>query len=646
MTVSLPTRRARLRARATMTRRLAVAFAIVTALIVSAAVAPAEAVGPGGTLAVGFKPSDIAITADGTRAYVSNSGDFDTPGGTVTVLNLLTGATVTLITVGTGPQGIAINPAGTKVYVVNRVSGTVSVISTASNTVTKTITVGVGAYDISFSPNGLRAYVSRYSVAGLIDVIDTATETALSPITAAPEWSEGVAVSPDSKTLYVTGSNDNALFLVDLMTNVISPTSYGVGSFPTTLAASPDGHSVYVVNSGVTNSTVSVFNTTSKTVVNSIPVGDYPAGIAVSRDGLLGYVTNDQSDTISVIDLATQTVLTTMGSFGRPFGIDISADGRTVAVTQKNSSTVQVFGLDVDRVSGADRYATAVALTQEYFPTPAAVPYLIVATGDNYPDALAAGPLGATIGGPLLLTATNSLSSAVAAEVARLHPAKILVLGGTGVVSAGVYSQLAGIQSDIDRIQGVDRYETSRHIVEFGFPSADEVWIATGENFPDALSSGAVGAATGYPVVLVRGSASTVDVATLALLTTLGPARIKIAGGIGAVSAGIQSQLASAFPAATVQRFSGANRYDTSLAINSQAYSFADTVLFATGTSFSDALAGAPIAGLSGSPLLVVPTTCVPSATRLEVDRLQTSTVRLLGGTGALNASVFALTKC
>lgn len=623
-----------------------VAALVATAVVTPTAVTPAAAVGLSDTYSVGTKPSGIAVTADGAQAYVSNTGDFGTPGNTVTVLNLSTGDTITTLTVGDAPQSAVINPAGTKVYVANRASGTISVISMASNTVVNTITVGVGAFDIAFSPDGQRAYVSRYSDAGLIDVIDTATETTLSPITGAPSFSEGVVVSPDGLTLYATGSNDNRLFLVDLTTNSVSPTSYVVGSFPTAVGVTPDGNRVFVVNEGVANSTVSIFDAIGKSIVDSIAVGDYPVDIVVSNDGTRGYVTNDDSDTVSVLDLTTESVLTTLDGLSSPYAVAISADGRTVAVTNRLGDDVSVFTLDVTRTAGPDRYSTAVAASQQFFPSPAAVPYVLIATGSNYPDALAAGPLAANLAAPLLLTATDSLPSQVAAEVARLNPTKILVLGGEGAVSASVYSQLAGIQANIQRIEGADRYATGRAIVEFGFTTTSEVWIATGQNFPDALSAGAVGAGTGRPVVLLNGTADSVDAVTLALLTTLNPARIKIAGGASAVSAGIQAQLVSAFPSATVERFGGADRYETSLAINAQAFDVARTVFLATGATFPDALAGAPLAGQGSSPLIVVPPTCIGAETRLQIDRVQASTVLLLGGTGALNASVFDLTVC
>jgi hypothetical protein len=96
----------------------------------------------------------------------------------------------------------------------------------------------------------------------------------------------------------------------------------------------------------------------------------------------------------------------------------------------------------VSRWSGADRYETAVAISEASFSP--GVPVAYIATGANFPDALAGAPVAGMTDGPLLLTASTSLPSVVATELARLKPAKIVVLGGTGVVSTAVSTSLAG----------------------------------------------------------------------------------------------------------------------------------------------------------------------------------------------------------
>ncbi len=96
----------------------------------------------------------------------------------------------------------------------------------------------------------------------------------------------------------------------------------------------------------------------------------------------------------------------------------------------------------VTRLSGADRFETAVAVSRASFSP--AVPVVYVATATNFPDALAGAAVAGMQGGPVLLTSTTSLPDVVRAELARLRPWRVVVLGGTGAVSSAVSRALAG----------------------------------------------------------------------------------------------------------------------------------------------------------------------------------------------------------
>lgn len=176
-------------------------------------------------------------------------------------------------------------------------------------------------------------------------------------------------------------------------------------------------------------------------------------------------------------------------------------------------------GADVERIAGADRYATAVAISQRFA---APVDTVYVATGQNFPDALSAAPAAAAAGGPLLLTPTATLPSVVKAEIQRLQPRLIVVAGGTGAVSSAVYTQLSGLAAEIRRDAGANRYETSRVISEraFSFGSVVRPFLATGANFPDALSASAAAGSGSDPVILVNGSGTTLDAATVSCWTS------------------------------------------------------------------------------------------------------------------------------
>ncbi|MFB2554238.1 cell wall-binding repeat-containing protein [Herbiconiux liangxiaofengii] len=303
--------------------------------------------------------------------------------------------------------------------------------------------------------------------------------------------------------------------------------------------------------------------------------------------------------------------------------------------------------IDVDRIQGADRYEVAVNVAEKAYPDGAGT--VFIATGTGYADALSAGPAAVQANAPLLLTPTGALTSGVADEISKqLKPQKIVIVGGPNSVSPFVQSQLAGLVPgvDVERIGGADRFEVSRNLAAYAFPSASGAYVATGLNFPDALSASGAGGHLGRPVVLVNGGASSIDGSTAALLESLKVTDVRIAGGPNSVSDGIQSSL-DALPGVTsVERLSGADRFAASLAINQDAYGTSDRVFLATGLNFPDALAGSAYAGALGSPLLVVPQNCLPRDVRLSFKTFDNTKVTLLGGPNSLGAGVAALTGC
>lgn len=317
------------------------------------------------------------------------------------------------------------------------------------------------------------------------------------------------------------------------------------------------------------------------------------------------------------------------------------ADGTTASSTSLDTSDVTA---GATRTAGADRYETAIAISQAYTP---GVGTVYVANGLSYADALSAGPAAAHLGGPLLLTQQDALPATVKAEIVRLNPAHIVIVGGIGVVSRAVRTELDGIvgSTNVTRMNGLDRYDTSRRIAEaaFGSTGAATAYIATGSDFPDALSAGPAASHFDGPVILVPGSANKLDAATLRVLTDLKVTSVKIAGGTAIVSTGIQTQLEGLF---TVKRNFGADRYATAVAINQDAFPSSDTVYLATGTGFADALAGSALAGWKNAPLYVTSSTCVLQNVLDDIKRLGATGVVLLGGPGVLTDGVKSMTVC
>lgn len=97
-----------------------------------------------------------------------------------------------------------------------------------------------------------------------------------------------------------------------------------------------------------------------------------------------------------------------------------------------------------------------------------------IATGANFPDALAAAATAAVGLGPVLLVAQNAVPTATLNELNRLQPSRIVIVGGTAVISAGVQSQLEGLgfSPTVSRIAGANRFETAAKLSQASFPSS------------------------------------------------------------------------------------------------------------------------------------------------------------------------------
>ena len=301
--------------------------------------------------------------------------------------------------------------------------------------------------------------------------------------------------------------------------------------------------------------------------------------------------------------------------------------------TAPSSSTV------IQRLAGADRYATAAAISRSRFGGGAST--VFIATGASFPDALAGVPAAAKANGPILLTAKDALPSATASELDRLNPSKIVILGGSAAVSSAVASHLGSYAGTVVRWWGADRYGTAAAVSKAAFaPGVAVTYISTGSRFPDALSGGAIAGRNGGPILLVKQGA--LPGATATELARLKPSRIVILGGTSAVSSAVADGLRRYATSGSVTRLAGADRYATAVQVSRASYGSAgsNAVFVATASNFPDGLAGGPVAALVPGPILLVDPTRLPSVVASELDRLDPAKVFVLGGTNAISDGV------
>ena len=289
----------------------------------------------------------------------------------------------------------------------------------------------------------------------------------------------------------------------------------------------------------------------------------------------------------------------------------VSADGPGPA-SQVASTAPSYYG-GVRRLSGPERVATSVSVSEDLFPTNASAPAAVITTSATYADALAGAALAAQVGGPLLLTSPTALQTPVATEIRRVVKAggTIYVLGDTGAVTANVEKTLKSSFA-VTRLAGADRYATALAVASTmrALGAKGPAYLATGTNYPDGLSVSALAAHTDGLVILSNDRA--LDAATRAWIGKDDPTGIRTVpvGGPAASAAASAGLPASTRSKAIV----GADRYDTSHLIAVAYGPFQPLVAtrpdnaklgLATGANWPDALVGAAAMGHLDGPLLL-----------------------------------------
>lgn len=265
------------------------------------------------------------------------------------------------------------------------------------------------------------------------------------------------------------------------------------------------------------------------------------------------------------------------------------------------STNVKAVGSSENRLGGANRYETAAKISQSGWTTS---DYAIVANGEGYADALCASPLAKANNAPILLTTNGSLSQNALDELKRLKVKHVIVVGGTGVVSDSVLNSIKAQVTDVERIGGQDRYETSVKIAE-KLGTVTKVVVASGEGYADALSTGPAAAINGVPIILTRSNILP-NVTSNYIKANPQITQTYVIGGTAAVSNSAVNSLPS------VKRLGGQDRYATNIAVLKEfASSFNFSSIYTAlgsgpiGNEFADAITGGALAAKNRSPLVI-----------------------------------------
>jgi len=622
--------------------------------------APANAATTPIIVATGSQPTWIAFSPDSRTAYVSNRGD-----DTISVINTATRHVTRTVHLSFTPGILAVSPNGSKIYVIEGGYGTTAIASINTNSFVVTQIVNIlNANDVAFSPNGTKAYVTTNDYR--FEVLDAVHDDITKEVITNP-YPTGVTFSADGTRAYMTTSPSwgDGTITVDGTTDAVI--SEGGISSNIRLALTNDnaralvatGSQPEIVNLGGWAQPQQMKNTT----VGSIQ-------IATASRGSAAYGAVDTT-TIPIYDIGANAEVGTLQAPGAVNHVEVRPDSLELWAAMDSLDEVAIFptprptiSVVPTRIAGDDRYINSVLIAQAEFnasaPNGGHAPVVYVASGENFPDALSAGPAAVAHGGALLLTPSTFLPTVVRDEIQSLAPSSLVIVGGTGSITPPVRAQLAALvpAGGVTEIAGIDRYVNSRELMDTFWPtsSTDQhgVYVATGANFPDALSAGPAASIQGLPVLLVDGSVhptdpqNGLDDATKQVLDDHNVVRATVVGGPGSVDDAAMYSLAymTSVNPGSITRDWGQDRFSASVNTNADAFDAASTVYLASGLKFPDALVGGVLAGASHSALYIVWPDCVPARVMDEINRLKPTKIVILGGTGSLSSAIDSLTEC
>lgn len=248
-----------------------------------------------------------------------------------------------------------------------------------------------------------------------------------------------------------------------------------------------------------------------------------------------------------------------------PKGGAIYVLGQTGAISQGIQNQLAGLGYHVTRYGGADRYATSLQIAQLGMDNPS---HIVVARGDQgenntgFADALSAGPFAADVFGggdaAVVLSDDHVLAPDVAAYVKSKFSTgsvNVVAVGGAAVAAVG---SVPGAAAAARQIAGKDRYDTARMVAQM-FAVNAPIGVATGLQFPDAMTGGAYMASVGGPLILTDPSSETAGVGgtSQAILRVAGTtSAVSIFGGDAAVSPGVVRAIMAQVGQAKLNRIS------------------------------------------------------------------------------------------
>lgn len=306
-----------------------------------------------GSSGAGIIPADSSTVIQGVDSPVSMAiapnGNVYALGDNLTVIDSKTNAIITTldITRSGGTPVVVVGPDGQFAYATTLSDGIpgVAVVDTTKNTITATIALPIfaSASSVAISPDGSYGYIANNGQAPSLYQFSTATNTLTGvDIALSGASPTDLVFSSDGAYLYAASPSTGTISVIDTTSNTVLAQEISVGGSPGAMAVSPDGKYLLVTQRpNVNANSLVVIDTATNTVSTVISVGNGPSGVAFNPNPgqPYAYVTNSNDSTVSVIDTGTMTVVGTFaaGAGGDDtLGIAVSPDGLYVYLANYN----------------------------------------------------------------------------------------------------------------------------------------------------------------------------------------------------------------------------------------------------------------------------------------------------------------------
>lgn len=597
---------------------------------------PLRAVAPGNASAI----SGMAVDSTTNRGYV-----IDHVHETVEAYDL-TGDRFTKLDSIALPNAVtmAVDEAGHRLYV-GLAAANVAVIdidpdSSTVNTVQKTLALAVSGQEVAVGAAD-EVIVGNAATASLafVNAVTGSVRTV-----ALPSGASDIEVDRATGVVYATTSTATSVTVVQPDG---STRSWAVAELPRRIAVGAGRIFVSTESVSGAGHLETLDSATGTTIAPAIALPapardlavDTTSGLVLAAHGTPGMPNLTVYDAGTLAEVARQS--------GPPLGsVSLNTATHRFFTSETNASDpahVVMLVADsapvrgVDRIGGSDRYAVSAAVSADTFSPGVAVAY--VASGAVFPDALSGSAAAGLRDAPVLLVTRDAVPAKVAAELERLRPRSVVVLGGPATISPAVETTLGSFAPAVTRVSGANRFEVSAALSRQTFsPRPPVVYLASGLVFPDALSGSAAAGFTGGPVLLT--TRDSIPAVVAAELDRLRPDRIVVLGGTATVAESVLSEAAGRAP---VSRVAGADRYGVSARVSADTFpAETETVYLASGSVFPDALSGSAAAIANEAPVLLVQNDAIPPSVQAELRRITPTRIVILGGPATVSPALEA----